>query len=112
MEARPRNLVVYQDETGNKPFDEWLDDLGDTAVVARILSRIARVEHGNFRDCKAVGDGVSELRLAFGAGYRVYFAEVGTIVVLLLCGGDKGSQSRDIKAAKKYLEDYRRRTHA
>ena len=112
MEARSRNLVIYRDEKGNKPFDEWLDDLGDNAVIARILSRIARVEHGNLGDCKAVGGGVSELRLAFGAGYRVYFAEIGNTVVLLLCGGGKGSQNRDIRAAKKYLDDYRRRSHA
>ncbi len=110
MEARPKNLVIYQDEAGNKPFDDWLDGLG-TTVMARVLARLGRVEHGNFGDCKPVGDGVSELKLPFGSGYRVYFAEIGNTVVLLLSGGDKGSQSRDIRAAKKYLEDYRRRSH-
>ena len=110
MEAHPKNLVIYQDEKGNKPFDAWLDDL-DNVTVARVLARLARVEHGNLGDHKAVGDGVSEIRISFGAGYRIYFAEIGNTIVLLLCGGDKGSQSRDIRAAKNYLVDYRRRNH-
>lgn len=111
MEARPKNVVVYQDAAGAKPFDDWIAGLRDNSVVARVYARLARVAEGNLGDHKAVGDGVSELRLAFGSGYRVYFSEIGNTIVLLLSGGDKGSQSRDIRAAKKHLEDYRRRTN-
>lgn len=72
----------------------------------RILLRIYRLEQGNFGDCKLVGDGVSELRLFFGAGYRVYFGECGGDLVVLLCGGDKSSQDADIQQAKDFWQRY------
>jgi putative addiction module killer protein len=72
----------------------------------RILARIARLEQGNYGDCESVGEGVSELRLFFGPGYRVYFGEDANSVVVLLCGGDKGSQNQDIKQAKVYWQEY------
>jgi len=65
---------------------------------------------GNLGDCKPVGDGVSELRLAFGSGYRIYFAEKDNIIVILLCAGDKGSQQKDIKAAKMYWHELKERS--
>jgi len=70
---------------------------------------LLRVEAGNFGDCEPVGDGVTELRIHVGAGYRVYFGRHGKTVVILLCGGDKGSQAADIKRAKDYWADWKRR---
>jgi putative addiction module killer protein len=81
-------------------FVDWLDGLRDAVAVKRIKQRLARVQIGLFGDAKSVGDGVSELRVDHGPGYRVYFARRGDVVVILLCGGDKGSQKRDIARAK------------
>jgi putative addiction module killer protein len=64
---------------------------------------------GNFGDCKNVGDGVSELRICYGPGIRIYYSRVGSKIVLLLCGGDKGSQAKDINKAKEFLKDYQSR---
>lgn len=104
-----KDIEVYQTESGKEPLNDWLDGIRDTRTRARILSRLDRIEQGNYGDYKAVGEGVFELRFFFGSGYRVYFAEVGNTVVLLLCGGDKGSQKRDIKTARGYWQDYQRR---
>ena len=104
-----KEVIVYQTESGREPFNEWLDSLKDAKTVARIISRLERVELGNYGDAKSVGEGVKELRYTFGAGYRVYFAEVENMVLLLLCGGDKSSQRRDVKTAQSYWQDYRRR---
>jgi putative addiction module killer protein len=101
----PKQLVIYQTEKGDEPFNDWLEDL-DTSIRSRILLRLDRVRLGNYGDYKNVGEGVYELRYFFGAGYRVYFAEVGTTVVLLLSGGDKGSQAKDISKAQLYWRDY------
>ncbi|MGG6286659.1 type II toxin-antitoxin system RelE/ParE family toxin [Leptolyngbya sp. AN03gr2] len=81
-------------------FLDWLRALRDVQARARIAKRIDRVAMGNFGDTKPVGEGVSELRFAFGPGYRVYYTRQGDVVVILLCGGDKGSQERDIERAK------------
>ena len=80
-------------------FIEWLARLRDVQARARIAKRIDRIAQGNLGDAKSVGGGVSELRFAFGPGYRVYFTVRGKVVVILLCGGDKGSQARDIERA-------------
>jgi putative addiction module killer protein len=89
----------YVDPTGRAPFREWLTTL-DRAIRARIQARILRFETGNLGDHKDVGQGVWEARMPFGPGYRVYFGKSGREVVLLLLGGDKGSQSRDIVRAQ------------
>ena len=81
-------------------FDRWLRQLRDIRAKARIEARIRRLSLGNPGDVKPVGDGISELRIDYGPGYRVYFMTKGPIIVVLLCGGDKGSQSRDIELAK------------
>ena len=81
-------------------FIDWLTALRDVQALARIAKRIDRIAQGNFGDAKSVGDGVSELRFTFGPGYRVYYTRRGDVVVILLCGGDKGSQERDIERAK------------
>jgi putative addiction module killer protein len=72
----------------------------------RILARVSRLQQGNYGDCESVGDGVSELRLFFGSGYRVYFGEKDNQIVVLLCGGDKSTQSKDIEQAKAYWKEY------
>lgn len=82
-------------------FDSWLRSLRDTEGRARILVRLKRVADGNFGDVKSVGEGVSELRFDFGPGYRVYFAAPNELSIVLLCGGDKDSQERDIARAKR-----------
>ena len=103
-----KDLIIYQAADGTEPFTRWRKRLKDKVTIARIDRRLERVSEGNYGDYKAVGEGVYELRLFFGPGYRVYFAEDGDQVVLLLCGGDKGSQSRDISAAQSYWQDYQR----
>lgn len=90
----------------------WLADLKDAQAKARVATRIARLEAGNFGDCKPVGEGVWELRIDWGPGYRVYYAVVGTEIILLLCGGDKRKQVSDIRRAAGFLKDYKRRTMA
>lgn len=81
-------------------FVNWIDGLRDVNAVARITKRIDRLALGNPGDVKPVGEGVSEMRIDYGPGYRVYFVRQGVEVVVLLCGGDKGSQDRDIREAK------------
>ena len=88
-------------------FEKWLSRLKDGRAVARIADRLDRLALGKPGDVKPVGEGVSELRIAYGPGYRVYFMQKGSIVILLLCGGDKGSQSRDIKNAKALAEKWK-----
>lgn len=80
-------------------FDSWFTSLKDKRAVARIQARIDRAEDGNFGDCSSVGEGVSEMRIHYGPGYRVYFLQRGRELVILLAGGNKSSQSKDIKAA-------------
>jgi putative addiction module killer protein len=102
-------LLRYQREGGGEPFTEWLASLRDKAAEARIRVRLLRLEAGNFGDCEPVGDGVAELRIHVGAGYRVYFGRHGKSVVILLCGGDKASQAADIKRAKDFWSEWKRR---
>lgn len=99
----------YQSEEGKEPLTEWLLSLRDKKVQAKIRVRLKRLEAGNFGDCDPVGEGVQELREHLGAGYRVYFGRHGLMVVILLCGGSKKSQTSDIKTAKEYWEDWKRR---
>ena len=103
-------LYYYQTAAGERPFVEWLTGLTDRQARARIEARLARVAAGNLGDVETVGEGVLELRIDWGPGYRVYFSRVGQVIVLLLCGGDKRTQQRDIKNAKTYFEDYKTRS--
>lgn len=102
-------ILRYQREDGREPFTEWLDAIRDKIAQARIRIRLRQVQAGNFGDCEPVGEGVIELRVHVGAGYRVYCGRHGKTVVLLLCGGDKGSQTADIKRAKELWSEWKRR---
>ena len=102
-------LLRYQREDGGEPFTEWLHNLRDKAAEARIRVRLRRVEAGNFGDCGPISEGVTELRIHAGAGYRVYFGRHGKSLVILLCGGDKRSQAADIKRAKDLWMEWKRR---
>ena len=99
----------YQIEDGKEPLTDWLQSLQDKQAQAKIRVRLKRLEAGNFGDCYPVGEGVQELRKHLDAGYRVYFGRHGRIVVILLCGGSKELQPADIKAAKAYWADWKRR---
>lgn len=102
----PKRVIVYADKSGREPFTEWLYGLRDIIGRKRILARVSRLQQGNYGDCEPVGEGVSELRMFFGPGYRVYFGEHRDNIVVVLCGGDKGSQSKDIQQAKAYWKEY------
>lgn len=90
-------LIINQTEL----FKTWLNSLSDPIAKAKIITRIKRATLGNFGDYKSLGDGINEMRIDTGKGYRVYFAQQDKIIYLLLLGGDKSTQSKDIKAAKK-----------
>jgi len=98
----PKQVTVYVDDDGRAPFTEWLNNLRDAVGRGRISTRIVRLKKGNYGDCKQIGERLYELRMFFGPGYRVYFGENEGNVVILLCAGDKGSQSNDIELAKVY----------
>ncbi len=88
VEANPKILLDYETDDGDCPIRDWLDSL-DRITTTRIEARLKRIAFGNFGDAKSVGSGVSELRMPFGSGYRVYFAQHGETIVILLCGGDR-----------------------
>jgi len=102
----------YVTRTGKDLLGDWLARLADLQAKARILARIDRLAVGNFGDSKQLRGGISELRIDWGPGYRVYYALVGRTCVLLLCGGDKRKQSTDIQRAIEYLRDYHERTQS
>jgi putative addiction module killer protein len=103
----PKEVVAFRARDGRVPFEEWLDDLKDKRAVARVLARLARVRLGNLGDCKPVGEGVSELRVDCGPGYRVYFGQKGRTLVVLLCGGDKRTQDQDIRLARQFWQEFK-----
>jgi putative addiction module killer protein len=86
-------------------FNDWFTKLKDRQAKARILARLDRAEDGNFGDCSPVGEGVSEMRIHYGSGYRVYFRQRGTEIVILLVGGDKSTQAKDIQTALKLARE-------
>lgn len=106
MREEQYRLEYYQQENGDVPFREWLHGLRDSLAVERIRARLTRVRAGNFGDTRNLGDGVNELKVDHGPGYRVYYAMKGKTVVLLLIGGDKSTQKQDIKAAKQFWREY------
>ena len=102
-------IRIYTDKQAAQPLIVWLEALNDLRAKAQIQARMVRVAAGNFGDCKPLRDGVQELRIDYGPGYRVYLNRQGPILVLLLCGGDKADQSRDIERAIEYLKDWKER---
>ena len=88
-------------------FKRWVRSLQDRRSVARINARLRNVSLGNFGDIRPIGNGISEMRIHYGPGYRLYFMRRGTTIVALLCGGDKASQQRDIERAKRLALDWR-----
>lgn len=99
----PRTIRNYSAPSGKIPFLEWLNSLKDSSTRLRIRRRLDRLELGNFGDCKSIGEGVSELKLSFGPGYRIYFAEEDDIIIILLCAGDKGSQKKRYQDSQNVL---------
>ena len=105
--AQQRQLEIYRDPNDQAPYTEWFESIRDLKTRTQIQNRLDRIESGNLGDYRSVGDDVFELRFQFGPGYRIYFGQVGHTIVLLLCGGDKSSQNRDIKQAKAYWQEYK-----
>lgn len=102
-------LFRYQRTDGSEPFTEWLNGIREKATQARIRVRLQRLAAGNPGDVKPASGGVSELRLQFGAGYRIYLSQQGARWILLLCGGDKSTQQQGIAKAQAYLADWKAR---
>lgn len=107
MGNTPRILKVYMDSRGKEPFIEWLESIKDQKTRSRIITRLDRLEVGNPGDFRPLGNGLFELRLSFGPGYRVYYGEDDAVIVILLMGGDKDTQSADIKKARSYWRTYK-----
>ena len=101
-------LRRYKISSGQVPFSLWLN-AQDNAVGARVRAYVDRIKTGNLAHSRSVGRGVSELKINFGPGYRIYFLRDGEAIVVLLCAGDKGSQHADIRRAQEYAADYWRR---
>jgi len=106
--ARPRNIIIFEDGNGREPFTKWLRGLKDRKARARILQRLRLVEQGHYGDVKSLGGGLFELRFFFGSGYRVYFGEHQRNIIVLLLGGDKSGQAREIPKARDYWVEYLR----
>jgi putative addiction module killer protein len=109
LEIRQREIEEYLDENGKSPFREWILSLKDIKTRARIRMRVNRLWLGNFGDCRFLGNGVYELKIDLGPGYRIYLGRESDVILILLCGGDKKNQRKDIVKAKKLWQDYVRR---
>ena len=101
--------VIHYEENGKDIFKEWIKSLRDTIGIKAINRAVLRMEQGNFGDYKFCRDGVSELRIHVGAGYRVYYSISGDEIILLLCGGSKNTQDKDIDKAIEYLKKFKER---
>ncbi len=99
-------IVIYETASGRCPFDAWFANIQETHTRAKILTRFDRLKLGNFGDCKALGDGIAELRIHYGPGIRIYYSKIGNKVILLICGGNKGSQAKDISSNSRWDRRY------
>ncbi|MCL4558843.1 MAG: type II toxin-antitoxin system RelE/ParE family toxin [Deltaproteobacteria bacterium] len=111
MKADPREVLYYKKADDDVPFLKWLYSIEDKTTRAKMRIRLDRIAAGNLGNYRPVGDGVNELKIDYGPGYRIYFAFDGQKIVVILCGGDKSSQGKDIKLAKEYWADYKREDH-
>ena len=102
----PQKILIYKLPSGRMPFSAWFNSL-DSCLADIVSERLEKLERGYFGDFKNLGEGVYELRIHFSCGYRIYFSRDKTKIILLLCGGEKNSQKRDIKKAKIFWEDYK-----
>ncbi len=108
MEAKKREAIYFKDSKGREPAKDWLNRLKDKVGQGKIYVRIARARNGNFGDHKSVGEGVNELKIDTGPGYRVYYAlDENDEIILLLVAGDKSTQTSDIAEAKKYWKAHK-----
>jgi putative addiction module killer protein len=112
MQSHPREIRIYETEQGEAPFLSWLDSLRDQRARAKIKKRLDRIELGNLGDCRSVGEGVFEFRIDYGPGYRIYFAQIDMLIILLLSGGDKSTQDTDILQSKRFWTDFKQRENA
>ena len=110
FDGQPNRVLFYETLDGVCPFDDWLDGLRDREAQQRVVKRIARLRGGNPGDYKFVGEGVYELRIDYGPGYRLYLAFAEGQLVILLCGGDKSTQANDIDEAHALWREYQKRT--
>ncbi len=109
MPVQSKTIRNYVTTSGKEPFEDWLQSLKDVKTRAIIRTRLNRVRVGNFGDSKSLGEGIHELRIHYGPGYRLYIGEWDDTIVILLCGGSKRTQDRDIRRAKEYRRELRNR---
>lgn len=102
-------LKVYGTRNGEEPLTRWLGELKDQKARIAIRMRLDRMLLGNFGYCEPVGEGVSEMKIDLGPGYRIYYGMIGRTIVLLLCGGDKKTQNKDIRRALEFFRDHKQR---
>lgn len=103
------SLKIYETQSGVEPLSDWLKSLKDQKARIAIRMRLDRMRLGNFGYCEPVGEGVSEMKIDLGPGYRVYYGMIGRAIVLLLCGGDKKTQNKDIRRALEFFRDHKQR---
>lgn len=108
MQIQERQIQTYEQANGHCPFEEWVRGLKDKKAKAILFQRIDRIRLGNFGDCRSLGRGVYELKISWGPGLRVYYGLEGARIVLLLCGGDKASQFKDILKARQLWEEFKK----
>ena len=106
MEVKPKTLIIYETASGKAPFSKWFDGLKDRRAKTAIDARLTRVRLGNLGSCRSLKGGVWELKIDLGLGYRVYFGLHGDTIVVLLSGGDKSTQTRDIELAHEFWTEY------
>lgn len=106
------DIIIYQDNRGREPVTTWLESFKDKTIARRIRNRIENLSLGLAGDSKSLGAGLFELRFQFGPGYRLYYAKDGEKIIVLLCGGDKGTQKKDIEKARGFYEDYKEKNSA
>jgi len=112
MNTDSKRVLLYKTNKGSQPYADWFKKLKDVKTKAIILKRIERLILGNLGDCKALKEGIHELRIDYGPGFRVYFAQEGEDIILLIAGGDKSTQTQDIEKAKEYYHDHTARLNS